>query len=107
MHTLPRVGAETINLRSTPVFALPSGRRVVEQTDPSGQTSIISLEAARALKKGQFPLHTSLRAAAARMNDTTPFALRSNEAQQAETQRMLGAVVGRLLAVQTPFKVAA
>jgi hypothetical protein len=97
--SLERVGAECINSQHVPVFALPDVRgRFVEVQDAQGRAALVSVEAAKAFKKGQYPLHPALDAAVqtAVHGDSQPFALRSPDVRTGAAQHILRELMARI-----------
>lgn len=89
-----RVGAVTISGQRLPVVTLPTGS-FVEQGD-----LLISVEGARTFKKGQYPLHPSIRPVAAA--ELSSFAARDPESQIAATRAVLRATMARMIDLGLP-----
>lgn len=90
----PSVGASTVSGQRLPVVTLPTGN-FVEQGD-----LLISVEGARTFKKGQYPLHASIRPVAAA--ELSSLATRDSESQTAATRAVLRATLSRLIDLGLP-----
>lgn len=93
------VGTQIINARRLPIYELQDGRRIVEEKDSKGRTVVMSVEGAKAMKNGPYPLFPSLSHVldAIHASDTIPLALRSQGAQDAAARVLLRAIAVRLL----------
>lgn len=92
------VGSERINCQRIPVYLLPNGRRYVAREESTNHATFISVEAARAFKNGQYPLHPTIRAAAAAalFPDTPATSLPSFAARKRATEQVLRACMERM-----------
>lgn len=98
MRNLRRIGVETINGQRKPVYEIPNrAGRFVEQDD-----QLLSVEGAKAFKRGQYPLHPSLRPVVTAELSGEPFVLRDPRAQTATAQKLLKATLSRLIDVGFP-----
>ncbi len=106
MHNVPmeRVGTQVINKVRVPVYALPNGQ-YVQQNTAAGSPILISVEGAKTLKNGQYPFHKNVEAVSLRsvVNDEQPFVLRSTAARQAGSKELLRVLMDRLIETGTQF----
>jgi hypothetical protein len=101
MQTATPVGRTLINKASVPVFSLPNRDGTYVQTrDAKGRVNFVSVEGAKALKNGQYPLALDLqREVTDALYGEIPFAVRDAAEQDAASKRVLRAMLDRLLAV--------
>lgn len=95
-----QTGTKVINARTLPVYRHTSGKQFVQVPDQMSNTALlVSPEGAKALKNGQYPIHPDLKPVVLSeiVNDEVPFALRSEGAQVESTQRLLKALMDRII----------
>jgi len=99
-----QIGTTPINRTRVPVFRLPSGEDVVEQTDTvSGLLEVIGVVGAKRFKSQEYVFHPELEPAIVEDVFSRPLALLSEGEQEEVGDRVLRALFNRVLASGVEF----